>query len=317
MPEIMTAPKKEQPVMAIESGRQINWNRIYQFAEVATAGSIKLAAERLGLSPSTLSEHISQLESELSVRLFVREHRRLRLTNEGARLALHARQMFEAGKRLIDIVSPLALGAYPVSVGLVPCPSLQIAYGVTADYVKRFGPLDMKIVHTAAEQLEDGLLRAQFDFGFSNQLPTHKGLRAHLVASPSFGFFVAQKLASRGFEELIRAIPLLLCESDPSARNLTEQLLVDFDLEPSTVIKADYPGLLVELCSRGLGIGVFSDEQVACLKIDSLRSLQMPGGARRLRDNLYVVWARDGENSAAIQQLKKLLGLGAKWFEVN
>jgi DNA-binding transcriptional LysR family regulator len=82
----------------INRADQINWNQVFYFSEIAAAGSVKNAAEKLGLSPSTLSEHLGQLEHDLNIKLFQRQHRKLILTDEGARLFHSAREMFESGK---------------------------------------------------------------------------------------------------------------------------------------------------------------------------------------------------------------------------
>ncbi|MEN0066822.1 MAG: LysR family transcriptional regulator [Myxococcota bacterium] len=53
------------------------------FALVATYGSFRRAAERLKVARSTVSDHVGRLEEGLSVRLFERTTRQLRLTQEG------------------------------------------------------------------------------------------------------------------------------------------------------------------------------------------------------------------------------------------
>ncbi|MFH1016732.1 MAG: LysR family transcriptional regulator, partial [Pseudomonadota bacterium] len=101
-------------------GNQINWNQLFYFCEIAREVSIKAAAQALDLSSPTLSEHVSQLEADLKITLFFRQHRRLKLTPEGTRLFQTVRSLFETGQRLVDVVSPVPLGCYPVSIGIVP-----------------------------------------------------------------------------------------------------------------------------------------------------------------------------------------------------
>ncbi|OED40771.1 hypothetical protein AB833_11725 [Chromatiales bacterium (ex Bugula neritina AB1)] len=54
------------------------------FSRVATLGSFSAAARELDLTPSAVSKLISRLEDRLSVRLFQRTTRSLRLTDEGS-----------------------------------------------------------------------------------------------------------------------------------------------------------------------------------------------------------------------------------------
>ncbi len=59
---------------------------LFAFQLVARHGNFTGAAESLGLTQSSISQRIKQLENELGVQLFRREHRGVTLTNEGSRL---------------------------------------------------------------------------------------------------------------------------------------------------------------------------------------------------------------------------------------
>jgi DNA-binding transcriptional LysR family regulator len=63
------------------------------FAETAKQGSFKKAAIELGLSPSVVSYHISELEKRIDCALIYRSTRKLSLTHEGQILLQHAQKM--------------------------------------------------------------------------------------------------------------------------------------------------------------------------------------------------------------------------------
>ncbi|MEW6054976.1 MAG: LysR family transcriptional regulator [Bdellovibrionota bacterium] len=289
------------------SGNQINWNQVYYFSEVAASSSLKDAAKKLGVSPSTLSEHIAQLERDLEVQLFFRQHRKLSLTPEGNRLFLRAKEMFEAGQRLIDVVSPVPLGCYPISIGLVPCPSLQIAYSVITDYSKRYGPLSMKLFHSKHQGLEASLAKAEFDFGFSDRKPERKDLVYHCISVSDIRFYVSCSHEGTSLTDLLGSMPLLICNPEPNSRTFSEQALIDADLAPNSVITSDYPSSLTELCERGLGIGVFSEEVFSRSESKRLKALDTPRGAPKLQDHLYVLWSKEAENTEAVRHLRELV----------
>jgi DNA-binding transcriptional LysR family regulator len=60
--------------------------------EVARAGSIRRAADKLGIAASSINRQIIALEEELAVQIFERLPRRLRLTAAGELLIAHVRQ---------------------------------------------------------------------------------------------------------------------------------------------------------------------------------------------------------------------------------
>ncbi|MEL6183973.1 MAG: LysR family transcriptional regulator [Myxococcota bacterium] len=53
------------------------------FATVVDKGSFRAAGRQLGLSPSRISETVSDLEQQLGVTLMYRSTRRMSLTHEG------------------------------------------------------------------------------------------------------------------------------------------------------------------------------------------------------------------------------------------
>ena len=61
----------------------VNLQRIRIFIQVVETGSFSSAGRQLGLSPSSVSRRIGELENELGVRLFQRTTRQLRATEQG------------------------------------------------------------------------------------------------------------------------------------------------------------------------------------------------------------------------------------------
>lgn len=72
---------------------------IQTFATVATARSFTDAGRQLGLSQSSVSDHIRRLEQSVNRRLFVRDTHSLALTPDGEALLVHARLILETLSR--------------------------------------------------------------------------------------------------------------------------------------------------------------------------------------------------------------------------
>lgn len=294
-------------VAAALKGSQINWNQVFYFSEIAAAGSIKDAAKKLELTASTLSLHLSQLEEDLRIQLFYRQHRKLSLTPEGTRLYLHAKAMFETGQRMIDVVSPVPLGCYPVSVAIVPSSSLHTANQILGRYIRNKSSVNMKILRSGYGDLEKGLSETRYDFGFSDRVPERRDIVFHKVSQSSVRFYVSSKIEHAPFSELLQRFPLLICNAEPAHRSLAEQVLIDQDLIPSSVVTSDYPSTLLELCHQGVGIGFLSEKTVRQADVQGLSSLRILGGAPTLQDKLFVLWAQGAENTAAVKALQETL----------
>jgi DNA-binding transcriptional LysR family regulator len=69
------------------------------FVTAAGSASFTETGRRLGLTQSTVSDHVARLEAQLGRRLFVRDTHSLALTSDGASLLIHARLILDAHAR--------------------------------------------------------------------------------------------------------------------------------------------------------------------------------------------------------------------------
>jgi DNA-binding transcriptional LysR family regulator len=80
-------------------------NSLLIFAQVAELNSFVKAARRLQMPPSTVSRRITELETQLGVRLIERSTRSLRLTDVGSELLEHAQRSAELSEAVSNIAS--------------------------------------------------------------------------------------------------------------------------------------------------------------------------------------------------------------------
>ncbi|MDD3151133.1 MAG: LysR family transcriptional regulator, partial [Candidatus Gastranaerophilales bacterium] len=77
-----------------------NYHHLYYFYVIAQEGSIAKATEQLRLAQPTLSAQLKQFENFLNVKLFIRENRKLILTEEGHKVLSYAKLIFDIGQEL-------------------------------------------------------------------------------------------------------------------------------------------------------------------------------------------------------------------------
>lgn len=118
----------------------LNFNHLYYFHITASEGSVKGAAERLGVTQPTVSEQIRLLERALGVSLFERAATGLKLTDRGREVFEHTTTMFLAGERLAA-----ALGQSSQA------PPITLRTGVTAA-VSRTAAVDLLMPVLTLEQ---------------------------------------------------------------------------------------------------------------------------------------------------------------------
>ena len=115
------------------------------FAHVVDHGSFRAAAQHLALSPSRVSQAVSDLESELGVTLLYRTTRRLSLSNEGRIFYEKARLMLDAVESGLDALSTLS--SEPSGALRITAPAFLTQTSVMnsfAAFAKKFPKVDLR-----------------------------------------------------------------------------------------------------------------------------------------------------------------------------
>lgn len=130
--------------------------QLLAFLRTARAGSFSAAARQLGCTPSALSRPVGRLEQRLSLRLFQRHPRRMRLTEEGRLLLAEAEALQRALESAVTAAENLAAQVGGVlrihvmpsfaSTQIAPHvadfqalhPDIRLAFELGACYVDRF-----------------------------------------------------------------------------------------------------------------------------------------------------------------------------------
>ena len=155
------------------------------FVDVAQAGSLTAAAERLYASKSSISRRISQLEQRLNVQLFIRDTQGLQLTEAGRQFydaCYQIKASFEqATERLygqhstvtgsLTLSAPLSFGSMFIGPLLAKLmrnyPQLKVNLDLS-DHVKSLSSGEVDIAIRAASRLSDSGLKARKLFAYKH-----------------------------------------------------------------------------------------------------------------------------------------------------
>lgn len=98
---------------------QLNFHHLFYFWRVARLGHLTQAAQELHTSQSAVSAQIRQLEDRLGEALFVREGRRLTLTDTGHLVQSYAENIFGLGQEMLGRLQGRTAGVTRLRVGSV------------------------------------------------------------------------------------------------------------------------------------------------------------------------------------------------------
>jgi DNA-binding transcriptional LysR family regulator len=289
--------------------KDINWNQVYYFYEVARKMSMKEAAEVTGVSIPTVSEQIKRLETLLETPLFHRRPRRIELTAEGETLYKHAKTMFESGLRFLDIVSTTAIGGYPVRVGVQE----SFSSGPTMEFLMRYFDAysPFGTVHTFREtqpdRLVDRVYNGELDWGIALQQPTLPRLEYGKIGSTEIVFCASVEMLEKykNRAELFTALPLARSRWDDQLNKLVSDHLQAADIFVEEVIESDHFDLCLKLAEQGKCItAVAKGFGGQSLLEGNLRTFSLSGP---IVLSYFAFWRQSSGRMIAIRKLAELL----------
>jgi len=234
-------------------------NGMRVFAQVVEAKSFSAAADRLGMSKSLVSRHVSALEQALAVKLLNRTTRRLSLTEAGALLYEHCARIVEeaevAEQRLRRAqVEPAGL----VKLTAVPAFAMRHVVPALADFQRQYPDIRVKLScsNRPLELGDEGFdLGIRISFEPAPHLVARKlaANRSVLCASPGY---LEQHGTPRRIDDLRKhpcvLFPALAPKGTWTLRNRGRK----YSIPVNGVFETDEMDAVYAAVRAGLGIGI-------------------------------------------------------------
>lgn len=235
----------------------LNYHHLRYFWTVGRKGSIRAAAEDLGISQPSISSQIQLLEESLGEKLFVRKGRGLALTEAGQLAMTYAEEIFAAGRDLANAISQGSTNrAIRLNVGMTDSLSKLIAFECLrpayehpspTHVVTRQGELRVMLEKLQSHRLD--LVLADEPATSSQNAKTYN----HLLGRSGVTFCAAPRLASklrRNFPKSLDGAPAFLPSENMGMRWALESWFDKMGLRPRIVGEfEDYS--LMQVASSG------------------------------------------------------------------
>ena len=159
------------------------------FVAVGETGSVSLAAEKMNVSPPSVSTSIQQLESEFGFQFFVRKHAQgLRLTSGGRQFLVHAKQLLKSAEQLSSFAFDISstVGG-PLHIGCLKTIAPVILPEVRLQFQQRYPEVQVRQTEADQAQLFDRLQSAELDICLTYEIGIASGLQfIPLVDLPTY-----------------------------------------------------------------------------------------------------------------------------------
>lgn len=147
----------------------MNLKQLEAFVMVAESGSFSKAAKDLYLTQPTVSAHISALEKELRVRLFIRNTKEVTMSEEGQELYKYARQMFDLECQIQEHFNIQERGAtkHCITIAASTIPSQYLVPNVLMKFKERYPEEQFKLIETDSAKVVTQIVDCVADVGFT------------------------------------------------------------------------------------------------------------------------------------------------------
>ena len=157
----------KQRTRASRAPLRLEFRQLEAFLAIVDQGSLRKAAEALGMTQPPLSRQIQQLEAELKVKLFERSAAGMLLSGAGQELVYHARAILDRTMQAArDMQSALDDPMNRLAIGYIDDFQQGFLSGLLHDFARQRPGLKLRSSLALTVDLFERLRRGQIDAGF-------------------------------------------------------------------------------------------------------------------------------------------------------
>lgn len=264
----------------------MNLKQLEAFVQVSESGSFSKAAKELFLTQPTISAHISSLEKELNVRLFIRNTKEVSLSDDGKDLYRYAKQITDLEKAIEErFYMDSDDGKHFITIAASTIPAQYLLPKVLMCYRERYPKEQIKIMETDSSEVVTRVVDHMVDVGFTGTvlekkhckyIPFYKDELA--VIAPDTPEYRILKEQNRDDIDWIKRKPLILREEGSGTRKEAEKQLKNagiFMEDLDIVASIANQETIKKSVKQGMGITVLS--RLAAEDEDGLLIFPIPG----------------------------------------
>lgn len=264
----------------------MNLKQLEAFVYVAEKKSFSKAAKELFLTQPTISAHISSLEKELNVRLFIRNTKEVSLSDDGKDLYRYAKQITDLEKAIEErFYMDSDDGKHFITIAASTIPAQYLLPKVLMCYRERYPKEQIKIMETDSSEVVTQVVDHMVDVGFTGTvlekkhckyIPFYKDELA--VITPDTPEYRILKEQNRDDIDWIKRKPLILREEGSGTRKEAEKQLKNAGIsmeDLDIVASIANQETIKKSVKQGMGITVLS--RLAAEDEDGLLIFPIPG----------------------------------------
>jgi LysR family cyn operon transcriptional activator len=228
------------------------------FVAIADGGTMARAADRVHVTPSTLSHQLAQLEAEIGAVLFERAGRSLRLSDAGSVWLGYARGILaqvDEAKAAVAQIRRLETGE--VRIGAIHSFVTKLMPDIAAGFVKRHPGIRLQVHEMSGVEIESQVEAGAIDLGFAFYPPARAAVAGERLFDDTLALAVHERHALAAQRSIRFAqlgdVPLAMLTQRFATRRLLDALFQRARVTPRIVIEIDSVDALERIAELGVG----------------------------------------------------------------
>ena len=232
------------------------------FRAVVEASGFTRASEQLGLSQSTVSQHIKQLEDELGSSLFLRAGKKIYVSEAGKLLVTYADRIFKELKNAemsVRELSAMKRGTIKLGTGATTL-TYQLPK-VLGEYKRRYPHIDLIVITGTTESLLTQVAKQTLDLAIvmqTEKTPQHIFMTPleseELVVILNAEHSLARKNSLDPAD--LESLPFILYEKYNAMQDLIESYFARMKVSPTISMRVENIEAIKSLVKAGLGASI-------------------------------------------------------------
>lgn len=272
-----------------------NYHHLYYFYCVAKQGSVSKAALEVRVSQPALSAQINQFETFLGKKLFERDGRNLRLTEEGQTAYAYAQTIFDAGREFMDSLRDRSYkGRLRVQIGVTNSVPKAFA-GALLRFILNENPDAQILLHEdTLGRMVENLKHHVFDIVLSDrpyQASSEEKIQNRPIGKIPIVFCAVRRVASRykRFPRDLDGAPLILPTAHSGVYHSVLEYLAAHKAAPNIVAEIQDVELIQRMVLGGAGIAPLNEYSITA-ELSRDRLVTIPcDKSHGIHDSAYLI----------------------------
>jgi DNA-binding transcriptional LysR family regulator len=258
------------------------------------------AAADLNITEPTLSQQIKQLEAELGVELFRRNHHHTQLTRAGRAFMATGKRLLSLADRMVEVTSQTARGQTgQITIGAVGSAAVSVIPQVVARYGREYPLVRVTLEEMSTSEQMQALTQGTLDLAY---------VRPPLTAAAD-----AVVLETLWSEALVAAVG----EGHPLARR-DRVAIQELSDEPFILFgRRDGPGLHDQILMLCAAAGFLPRIRFEASRVHTILSFVACGLGVTLLPQSLAACGRQGVRALPVDGVPAVIELGVAWNPAN